>query len=366
MQRADPAEPRHKVAAIQALRAIAALTVALVHLTSGFARYIDGRLTGWPAGDQLAQTAVALFFVISGCVMVLSSGKLSGSSRATLTFWRRRAVRVVPAYWIASAALAAAMAALGYAVDFDYVARSLAFLGSPSPSASGVPFALFLWPGWSLFYELLFYALFGAFVAFGRVPAVLLTALGLCGLVIFGQFSPPDDLTVYAATRPVILLFVVGMIFGLALQRGYVAPGWARVAAVIAAAALFVSAAQPDAALGFGYLVWAGIPGALMFFAAVTGLQRLPFGRTFALLGDASYAIYLLHVPFAHLWMRVFNTWWHHPGGSIGYLALGVPLLIALALAFHRWVERPLTDRLNRMFGDKPAKRADLAHTLAP
>ena len=366
MQRATPAQPRPKVAAIQALRAIAALSVALVHLTGGFARYIDGRLTSWPVGDQLAQAAVALFFVISGCVMVLSSGKLFGSARGTLVFWRRRAVRVLPPYWIATGMLAAAMFALGYAVDPGYIARSLAFVGAPSANPSSVPLTVFLWPGWSLFYELLFYALFGAFVAFGRAPAVLLSTVALCGLVVFGQVAAPDSLAAYAATRPVILLFVVGMGVGLALDRGWSAPGWSRAAAVGGAAVVFALTAEPAISLGFGYLVWAGLPAVLLFFAVVSSPKRILFERTFALLGDASYAIYLLHVPFAHVWMRVFNGWWHHPGGSIGYLVLGVPLLIALSIAFHRGVERPLTDRLNRLFGDKPAGRADLAQTLTP
>ena len=366
MQRAISDGARPKVAAIQALRAIAALTVAAIHLTDAFAQHIDARLTGFPRGEQLAQVAVALFFVISGCVMVLSSGKLFGWAGGAAVFWRRRAVRVLPPYWIATGLLVAAMLALGYAVDPDYVARSLVFAGRPAGEGAGVPFALYLWPGWSLFYELLFYALFGAFVAFGRTAAVALTALALGGMVVAGQMAAPAGMVAYAATRPVVLLFVAGMGFGLLFERGWSAPRWARALAVLAAAALIVFAARPQAALGFGYLAWAGAPAVLVYWAIASGRQRIPFARAFARLGDASYAIYLLHVPFAHLWMRVFNVWWRHPGGSIGYLALGLPLLIALSLAFHRWIERPLTDRFNRRFGDKPVAAGDLPRTLAP
>jgi len=367
MQRATPADPRPKVAAIQALRALAALTVALVHLTDAFARHIDGRLTGIPFGEQLAQAAVALFFVISGCVMVLSSNGLFGSARGALVFWRRRAVRVLPAYWLATAMLAAIMFALGYRVDLDRVVHSLAFIGLPADGGSGLPFALYLWPGWSLFYELLFYALFGAFVAFGRLPAVVLATLALVGLVVLGQTIEPGSLAGHAATRPVLLLFPIGMGFGIALRRGFTAPGWTRVLAAAAAAGTLVAFTEaPHAALGFGYLAWAGLPAVLVFFAGVAGPRGVPFTATFARLGDASYAIYLLHVPFAHAWMRVFNVGWRHPGGSLGYLVLGVPLLIALSIAFHRWIERPMTDALNRKFGDRPAGRGDLAQTVAP
>ncbi len=366
MHRAGLAEPRPKVAAIQALRAIAALTVAVVHLTGGFARHIDQRLSDLPSGEQFAQSAVALFFLISGCVMVLSSKHLFGSARGVLVFWRRRAARVLPPYWIAAGLMAAATLALGHAFDPAFALGSLVFAGRHADSAGGVPFVLFLWPGWTLFYELVFYLLFGAFVVLGRLPAVAVTTIALAGLVIVGQATSPDSLMLFAATRPIVLLFVAGMLAGLALDRGWGAPGWTRWGAVAGATVLLGWAAPPSAPLGFGYLAWAGLPAALVFFAVLGGPLRLPFAPVFAMLGDASYAIYLLHVPIAHVWMRVFNQWWHHPGGSLGYLALGIPLVIALSLAFHRWVERPMTDCLNRLFGDGSAKRADLPRTLAP
>ena len=77
-----PASETPRVAAIQALRGLAALTVAAVHFVSGFLHYIDGR-TFLPVGlsEQTASAAVALFFMISGCVMVLSARMLFGSWR---------------------------------------------------------------------------------------------------------------------------------------------------------------------------------------------------------------------------------------------------------------------------------------------
>ena len=365
MQRAGPAESRPKVAAIQALRALAALSVALVHLTFGFARHVDRQLAWLPSGEQLAQAAVALFFVISGCVMVLSSGPLFGSVRGSLTFWRRRAVRVLPPYWIATGLLVATVAALGRPFDPAFAAHSLAFLPTVSSTGSGVPFELFLWPGWSLLYELLFYALFGAFMLFGRKAGVALTAAALLALVVLGGNVSPGDLVSFSATRPILLLFIAGMGFGLALKRGLAVSSVWRLAALAAAVGLFAIAPPPVAPLGFGYLLWAGLPAVLLFFAVLAGPLRLPLGWLSTVLGDASYAVYLLHVPFAHLWMRLFKVL-DPPGGSLAYLALGVPLLIALSLAFHRWIEQPLTDRLNRMLGDRGAKRGELTRTLAP
>jgi peptidoglycan/LPS O-acetylase OafA/YrhL len=361
---ARPPSAGRKVSAIQALRALAALSVALVHLTWGFAAHIDARLHGLPAGDQLAQAAVALFFVISGCVMVLSSGRLFGDPRASLTFWRRRAVRVLPPYWIASALLALVMLSLGLAIDGRFVAQSLVFL--PRPTDGGKSFQLFLWPGWTLLYELFFYSLFGAAVGLGRRGAVAATSLVLVGLVVTGQLASADSLALVIVSRPIVLLFAVGMAFGLALERGIAAPAWLRWLALGAAVLSFGLVEPRGQPLGFGYLVWAGLPAIQLIVAPECGPSRLPARGAIEALGDASYEIYLIHVPFAHLWMRVFTSWWGHPGGSLGYVLLGMPLLLGLSLVHYRMIERPLTARLNRVLGERRKPQADLNRTLAP
>ena len=360
---AAAANGERKVVEIQALRALAALAVAAVHLTWGFAAHIDTRLHGLPAGRQLAQAAVALFFIISGCVMVLSSDRLFGSRRASLTFWRRRAVRVIPPYWVASVLLAAILLGLGRAVDGRYLAQSMLFV--PKPAGAGEAFRLFLWPGWTLLYELFFYALFGAAIGLGRAGAVAATSLVLIVLVIVGTVIPESDLALFIVSRPIVLLFAAGMLFGLALERGFRLPAWIRWVALLAGLLAFLVPKLGDDPLGFAYLLWAGLPAILVFLAAVSGPSRLPLAAPFGALGDASYAIYLIHVPFAHLWMRVFSSL-GHPGGSIGFIGLGVPLLIVLSLLYYRAIERPMTGALNRLAGGKGSREGGLDRTLAP
>ncbi|WP_126177006.1 acyltransferase family protein [Tsuneonella rigui] len=364
-----PASETPRVAAIQALRGLAALTVAAVHFVSGFLHYIDGR-TFIPVGlsEQTASAAVALFFMISGCVMVLSTRMLFGSWRGAGTFWRRRLVRVVPPYWIASGLFA--LVALWTGLPFEWTGfwHSLVFWIRPAAGASSVPFSLFLWPGWTLFYELMFYALFGAALVLGQRRAVIAATLVIVVAVMAGQIAPPDTLFLFAITRPVALLFIPGMLFGIWLSARRTVPAalrWLALAGVPFAFAL-LPAPSPDAPLGFGYVAWAGLPALLVMVAAVGGPLRLAGVRAATVMGDASYAIYLLHVPFAHAFMEVFNRDLSHPGGSLAGLVIGLPLLIALSAAFYHAVERPLTARLNHLGGDHRPARADLPHTLAP
>ena len=361
----DPAQG--KIAAIQAARAIAALTVVVVHLTSGFAYHIDGRLTLGETGSQLASGSVALFFMISGAVMVLSAERLFGTAGGMVTFWRRRMVRILPPYWICTFLLLGVAMWIGLPYSAREVASSLVFVPQPHP-AGPWSFKVFLWPGWTLFYELVFYAVFGACVILGRVRAVLAASVVLAALVVIGREITLDTLGLHAATRPVLLLFVPGMAIGLLLHRGFALPGWLRWASLAAALAALVVLDHPERSdfYNFGYLWWAGVPALLVLLATVGGPLRLAETGPSLALGDASYAIYLLHIPFAHAWMQVFNVWLPHPGGSLAYLGLGLPMLIALSLGFYRYIERPTTDRLNALLGGRPISQQSLDRSIAP
>lgn len=356
-----------KIAAIQAARAIAALTVAVVHLCSGFAYFIDGRLNLGETGNQLASGSVALFFMISGTVMVLSAERLFGTAGGVVTFWRRRLVRIFPPYWICTFALLGVAIWVGLPLSAQEVAASLAFVPQPHPEGPW-SFKVYLWPGWTLFYEIVFYALFGACVVLGRTRAVVCASGVIAALVIAGRWVPLEILWLHAATRPILMLFVPGMIAGLLLHRGLALPRRIRWASLAAALALLVALEQPERVVlyNFGYLWWAGLPAFFVLIAIVGGPLPLAEPRPVLVLGDASYAIYLLHIPFAYAWMQVFNVWLPHPGGSIAYVLLGLPMLIALSVAFYRWVERPMTDRLNALLGGRAAPAAALDRSLAP
>ena len=339
-------EADSKLPSIQLLRGLAALTVAGVHLWFGFASFIESRAAAPMWASIVSQAAVAAFFVISGAVMVISSRRLFGSARGTIVFWGRRAVRVFPPYWIATLLFAGVALWVGVPADLGHVARSLLFV--PGQGSADVPFLPFLWPGWTLFYELVFYAIFGAFVFAGRAKAIGYTSAVLFAIVASATIWPPETYLAAAFAQPIALLFVAGLGAGLVLDADWHLPWPLRVLAALGAAAAL--ALGPDLianTIGWDWLLAAGLPGALVFAAVAGGPIPRRWTSPANLAGDISYALYLLHIPFAHAWMRVFNGWLPHPGGAIGFMATGLPLLVALSFAFHRWIERPLTRWLN-------------------
>lgn len=83
------------------LRAIAAFAVVVTH-----AGAITGFTTRSPGGNYIArlEIGVPIFFVISGFLLYrpLAVAHLTkGDHVAPVTFWRRRAARIFPAYWVA-------------------------------------------------------------------------------------------------------------------------------------------------------------------------------------------------------------------------------------------------------------------------
>lgn len=331
-----------RIHSIQLLRGMAALAVAIVHLWFGFASYIESRDPPPAWADVVSQAAVAAFFVISGCVMVLSTRRLYGTPRGTLEFWRRRAARVLPPYWIATLLFVAVALWLDLSVEGAFVARSLLFI--PGGVEAPVPFLPFLWPGWTLFYELVFYLVFGALVSAGRRRTVAVTSLVLATMAAVGIIVRPDSYIAGALTQPVYVLFVAGIAFGIFVDTGGAVPKWLR---VLAGAGALVLLAPGSAPLDHDWLLAVGLPGLLLFLGVAGGPIPRLLDKPADVFGDLSYALYLLHIPFAHAWMQVFNVWLPHPGGAIGYMATGLPLLLILSFGFHRWVERPLTRWLN-------------------
>src|ERR1700681_4836051 len=95
-------EPPEVLGNVQALRAIAALMVVVVHAYAVESTYLPGRPWTTPF-HVLGTYGVDLFFVISGTVMVVTTAGWFGTPGASLRFLTRRATRIYPPYWIVTA-----------------------------------------------------------------------------------------------------------------------------------------------------------------------------------------------------------------------------------------------------------------------
>ena len=343
-------EQQGRILSVQLLRFVAAAVVAAGHLAFAFSDHVGGGLgldrDVARASNHASQSAVALFFLVSGYIMVVASRSLFGVKGGTWVFWLRRAVRILPPYWIATALLVAVFLWLGREVDAGHLLRSLALV--PDYGADGARPLPLLWPGWTLFYELLFYLLFGLGISAGRWWAVLVAAGGIVALVLLGLFLSAPGAVLFSATRPVSLLFPIGMALALWHEGGGEMPTplrWALALAVIPAMVLLPRSTGD--ALDFAYLLWAGLPALLLFAGVVGGPLRVPRPHLADMLGGMSYALYLLHLPVAWMWAAFYPGFlfalgpWFHFASLLGGA-------FVLSLGFYLWIERPMTAALNR------------------
>jgi peptidoglycan/LPS O-acetylase OafA/YrhL len=202
---------------------------------------------------------------------------------------------------------------------------------------------------WTLFHETLFYAVFSLFLASRKLGLIALGIwCSLCVLMIF--LHAPDGLREYLIA-PVNVLFAFGMATAWLLRTRAIpragiltALGTITLIATIAFASLRFNMGSP-----IKYL--AGIGAALLILgtARLEELGRLTVPHSLRFFGDASYSIYLIHLPFLTLIApSVHQAWLRHPIPlALPFVALSI-LATAAGCAMHLWIERPLLKLLSR------------------
>lgn len=331
------------IANLQALRAVAAWMVVAHHLRGHMGEV-------WaPLGETVVfASGVDLFFVLSGYLMTAGAARRRDGP---LAFWRRRAARVAPLYWLVTLTLAAMLAAglrpLGVA---DWSGRdllaALAFLADER--SDGYPGPL-LGVGWTLTYEAYFYLLFGGCLLFRRPAAVVVL---LVALAAAGAALAPEGFAARTYLAPILLEFAAGAALGQSRIGGGSRRGGAALAVaggfglIVGAAALSALAPSGDlvtpggAGAGWRTLCF-GLPAALIVAGAVALERAGAFCRNRLALaqGDASYAVYLLHLFVIQAVERA----------GLPALILAPPLIAAAGLVVYRRVEAPLTRWANAL-----------------
>jgi exopolysaccharide production protein ExoZ len=355
-------DDKKKLLGVQYLRAIAALMVACLHLGDQTPLY-SGYLTfTWPFRSAGLGSGVDIFFVISGFVMYVTALE----NEPGQFIWRRIA-RIVPLYWlltIAVAVLAVALPGVMQGTDFSprFLIESLAFIPYSNPWQHGQIFPMLV-PGWSLNFEMFFYALFAGALFCPlrwRLPTIIITigALWAVGRA-FPQLATSAAGATY--TAPLLILFIAGMLLGWAYRRGAL-----RLPPAAAGVLLLAGFAVMLSPWGANFEVnccaaMAMVAGAVAFDA----MGATPRIAWLMLLGDASYSLYLLHL-FVFGITRVV---WNHlqlrgPVGAASFAVVSLLLAAAPANLSYRVIELPaLTLLTRRRLPRAPAPRYCCAST---
>lgn len=330
---------------LQYLRGVAALMVVYFHAVLQLKNL---GITS-PRLPLFGESGVDLFFVLSGLLMWSTT---SSSNTQPLSFLRKRLIRIAPLYWALTLAAGATALLVPHLLkntqfDFGHFIASLLFIPALNPAyrdgmGLGVQFTPVLVPGWTLNYEMFFYAVFALFVA-ARPSARL---FGICAtllmLTLAGAVGLLGDGPLRFYGNSIMLEFVFGIGIALLIERRALITPTVALGLMMIAASLLIAA---DLAHAAARVITFGIPAALIVYALCClelggVMKNLPLLKW---LGDASYSIYLTHI-FSLAACRLAFTYLQPQGGinELTFIVVGLSVSALIGVLTYRLYERPV------------------------
>lgn len=330
--------PHHnKFTSLDGLRGLAALFVLVRHTGDYWSFY--------PFRSYLA---VDLFFLLSGFVIAhsyeerLASGRLSA-----LQFVGVRLVRLYPMYLLA---LGLALLAGPESMDASTVAEGLLMLPSLDSDWLFPPNIVF----WSLFFEIVVNLLYAALRPWlsNRVLGMAVAGLAL-GLLAVAGVTGQMDLGWKGELSHLfggLMRASLGILFGIWLYRQrqrlwHWLPGWFGPVGATALVCVLLWWRSMGALDPVVDLVAVTLLLPLCVLAAARSVPAWGAGAM-ALLGAASYPLYLLHAPLARLGLAWFPEQIRRHETLSGMAFAAVVLLLSLWV--DRFLDRPVRGRLRQ------------------
>lgn len=343
-------------------RALAALAVLFYHYQHFFiplngrrpvAPFVRGPLDG-ALGDVFAHgyVAVPIFWMISG--FVFSRAYLPAST-GTWAFMLNRVARLYPLHLLTLAIVAGlqvlCVARFGTSqiygnTDLYHFVLQL-FFASNWGFQSDYSFNA---PIWSVSVEILIYAAFWAAHRHLCRLGVVLPLLAAAVFAVWVWYSPNNRLGQCG------FFFFIGS--GLYLL--FSALKGTRWPLAVFSLAMIAAAAPVFAYSGFMLSRYVGIPGLFGGLLLLTALAetRVPQGahRPLAAMGDASYGMYLWHVPIQLCLFLMFGAGLARAAENWAFLAAYLATVIAVAWVGYVWFERPMRQWIRGLSAAGPGR----------
>ncbi|MCF2487967.1 acyltransferase [Dyadobacter sp. CY347] len=353
-----------KINSIQVLRAAAALTVTIYHLKDvigkgePFKQELDFFFNSGPSG-------VALFFVISGFIMVYITKHTTFSWLPVYKFMARRFIRIWPTYAIITLLYFLFQSRIGLQPGaVKSLILSLLFIPVTHTDPPFYGYA-FLPVGWTLNYEIYFYALVAISMFFSRFRWYVFFVIVIITLIVIpitlGYITLETQRTadygngyLNMVANPIIWNFVYGVIIGLVYMDAKLFPILASAFARTWLVFLFIFLALWQYWSGFfgglGPSQW-GFGSSLLFTAFIFYNARRPinFPEWLVKIGDMSFSIYLVHMPIVVILGQFFKSM-GYPVYSTGTAMFFLSLFMTMVASYlsYQYLELRLSTYLKQ------------------
>ncbi|GAA4004776.1 acyltransferase [Sphingomonas humi] len=304
-------------------------------------------------GFSAGHAGVSFFFVLSGFVLAMNyEGKVSTPEERRL-FWWKRVARIYPTH------LLTALLVIPISSALFTLPLNLALLQSWVPTRTAY-FSLNA-PSWSISDEAFFYAVFPFLLPLvTRFRVAIWAALLLAAASAFAIFLPqplddqPTHFLFYIFPPTRLLEFAIGI--SLAKLRADGPPlgtGSELAAILLAAGSLAAFEFGVPGSFGSALLFIPAAIALVAVFARSSGLfARLLSAQPLILLGDASFMLYMLHLPLIR-YLRFLPEW------------LVAMLAVVLSIALFWWFEKPAQKMILR-YARRRGERSRPPVTTAP
>jgi exopolysaccharide production protein ExoZ len=340
---------------LQIARFVAAILVLFSHVQHEAQKPSLLNVEGYQPWDFIYFAGgVDIFFIISGFIMYHIAQNEFGRPGAAGNFILRRLLRVVAPYWICTTGMVLAAIVFKSHVthselNLAHIVASYFFIPYQNAYSEIYPVLML---GWTLNFEMLFYVIFAFSLNFNKKigPYVLAVAIISIGLVDIFTDIKTAPLGFWFNT--IVFEFLMGVLLAMIWKSGF---RWSKTVGFVLAAIGFAAmyylkkigiaehywTARP---------LWMGLPALIICAAAVfarEGNNRSQISKVMVFGGDISYALYLSH-PFAlNLLFLIYIQLGFRDVWIYVWSACAFSLFVAVF--FHWWVEKPVTQYLYRL-----------------
>ncbi|MDB5853310.1 MAG: Exopolysaccharide production protein ExoZ [Herminiimonas sp.] len=331
---------------LQMVRALAAISVIYFHV-----------------GTQISfgSFGVDIFFVLSGYVIAMV---LSDKEKTTTSFTKDRLTRIVPLYWTLSIFVFAVAYLKPHlfnstTANASNLLKSMFFV--PYYKENGQLFPI-LYVGWTLNYEMLFYAVVATCVTFSRKYWMLASGIVIASLYTISCLLGPMMAGTEFLANPKILEFIFGLLIWRVWQNKIEFPKYLGLLGIVIsyfAMSYFEANNVPGPAL-----LLFGVPSCCLIIFALSFEKHIKTGAVSRLLihlGAASYATYLSHPYIVEFARKVAPSLYN---GFQITTAVGTLITVIIALIVgstaYSLLDRPLVHFCRgKLFPHRSARRSE-------